>query len=394
MSAILKSVTIDNFKSLRDCTIGFNRSITCFVGLNGSGKSTVLQALSFLAAIMQNNVSGWLDTRHWLKSELKSKLSAEYGFSGLIRFNIVIEADSGREIYWDAKFNVSELKCTEERIYSFQPNQSNEQSDPVEHFWVKGSFWGTYKDNKLKRNAIIHRYEGSILASLKDDLLDDECTFVRDVVSSLKSMDLLNPISMRSGSRKTKLSDIGDSGENIASFLNTFSFDTVNSKITPQLQKFFSTLIQVSTKKKRFGWVELNMKEHFQGADIEFNARHCNDGMLRILGIVSELQCPASILCFDEIENGISIDICSLLVRMLEASGKQIIITTHNMLLVNWLHDECMRLVFKNDNGATKICRFADIPSVKEHLELLGAGDAILYLTLSQVSSDAKKVTK
>lgn len=49
---MIKSIKIDNFKSLVDFKLDFAK-FTCLVGLNGSGKSTVLQAMDFLSQLMQ-----------------------------------------------------------------------------------------------------------------------------------------------------------------------------------------------------------------------------------------------------------------------------------------------------------------------------------------------------
>lgn len=42
---MIESVRIENFRSFKDETINFG-TYTCFVGSNGSGKSTVLNALN------------------------------------------------------------------------------------------------------------------------------------------------------------------------------------------------------------------------------------------------------------------------------------------------------------------------------------------------------------
>lgn len=46
---MLQSVTVDGFKSLRNCTLKLEEKVTCLVGLNGAGKSTLLQAMSFMS---------------------------------------------------------------------------------------------------------------------------------------------------------------------------------------------------------------------------------------------------------------------------------------------------------------------------------------------------------
>ena len=59
-------------------------------------------------------------------------------------------------------------------------------------------------------------------------------------------------------------------------------------------------------------------------------------------------------MCFDEIENGISFDLTAAVADELAASGKQILVTTHDMLLVNCLPQASVRLVVKKD-GLTHV---------------------------------------
>ena len=80
---MIKSVRIVNFKSLAAVTIPIGH-FNCLVGMNGAGKSTVLQALDFLSQLMRGDVQGWLDGRGWTAADLKCKLRAELN----ITFNV------------------------------------------------------------------------------------------------------------------------------------------------------------------------------------------------------------------------------------------------------------------------------------------------------------------
>ena len=71
---MIKSIWIDNFKSLVDFELELTK-FSCLVGLNGSGKSTVLQAMDFLSQLMVGDLDGWLEERHWERADLNSKLT-------------------------------------------------------------------------------------------------------------------------------------------------------------------------------------------------------------------------------------------------------------------------------------------------------------------------------
>jgi len=38
---------------------------TCLIGLNGSGKSTILQAIDFISQLAQGRLDDWLEVREW-----------------------------------------------------------------------------------------------------------------------------------------------------------------------------------------------------------------------------------------------------------------------------------------------------------------------------------------
>ncbi len=107
----IKSIWIDNFKSLVDFKLEFT-AFNCLVGLNGSGKSTVLHALDFLSQLMRGNLDEWLKVRHWAKDDISSKLTRKSN----IEFKVVIESGPLGEIIWSGSLNRSKLRCTQEEI--------------------------------------------------------------------------------------------------------------------------------------------------------------------------------------------------------------------------------------------------------------------------------------
>ena len=62
---MIEKLFIGNFKSLVHATL-FLGKFNCLVGMNGAGKSTILQALDLLAQLMHGNVDQWLKARGWV----------------------------------------------------------------------------------------------------------------------------------------------------------------------------------------------------------------------------------------------------------------------------------------------------------------------------------------
>ena len=85
----ISKIEIDNFKSLVDFEMELPK-FTCLIGLNGSGKSTVLQALDFVSQLAMGDMGEWLRERRWTSNELKSKLSPKK----FIEFDIQFSDDN------------------------------------------------------------------------------------------------------------------------------------------------------------------------------------------------------------------------------------------------------------------------------------------------------------
>jgi predicted ATPase len=113
-----------------------------------------------------------------------------------------------------------------------------------------------------------------------------------------------------------------------------------------------------------------------------------------MLAILAEQFSPLETLLFDEIENGINPEVIEKVVDALVASPKQIIVTTHSPMLLNYMSDEVAKeavmLIYKNKDGSTHATRFFDVPSAAQKLESLPPGSAMLDVYLDQVAQEAE----
>jgi AAA15 family ATPase/GTPase len=98
---MIKSFYIDNFKSLVDFRLPPRShklgQFTCLVGLNGAGKSTVLQAFDFVGHLANGEVASWLKQREWKTSDLTSRFLK---LKKLIQFEIEVEVTETGRIVW------------------------------------------------------------------------------------------------------------------------------------------------------------------------------------------------------------------------------------------------------------------------------------------------------
>jgi predicted ATPase len=417
---MLKQLNIDNFKSLVGFQMKFEK-FACLIGVNGVGKSTILQALDFIAAIMRGEVEQWLDDRQWDAKDINSKLSNKSN----IELSVIIELNN--KIYeWDAHFNRVSLSCTKETIFQID----------LEHYLSSGKF-ATVKETDLlftlkngKYRILSHvnvthngklvthkgkqvtyfdksyhnisfNYKGSILSVLKDSELGEELVAIRDYLGTIHSLDLLSPYLIRQQSRKED-SNVNIGGEKVATFIHQLPLEN-KRKLIHALKKYYPQVNEINTKQLSTGIIELEIVECFNQDDSSPNStlvtgvRHINDGLLRLLTILSQEYNRNDFILFDEIENGVNPEITEDLVDALVSSPKQILVTTHSPMMLNYLEDEQAKksvvFIYKNKSGITRAIPFFNIPSMMEKLKVMGPGEVFVDTELSKLEDEIQMLS-
>ena len=386
----LDKCIVDNFKSLDKFELKFSK-FTCLIGLNSAGKSTILQVIDFISQQMKGDISEWLKERNWEAKELKSK------FVNSRNITIVLGFYFDEKLYlWGFTFNPINLKCVyEEIIYS--PNLNN-QNKAETIFKVEKSKYMIIKDLETKEKLegdIIQDYEGSFLASLKPEFLPEVIRAFKSYIQNIYSLDLLSPQELRKRSRVG--TTLGLSGSNLSAFLNSFTKEQKEEMLT-QLKKAYPNLEAFNVKKSKGGWARLELVERFGDKKLTNEAKYLNDGVLRLIAILAQLQSQKSFLLFDEIENGINSELVEYLMDILIASKHQVMITTHSPMILNYIDDEVakesVQYIYKTKEGFTRSIPFFEIPSMAEKLEMMGAGSAYVDTNLEDLVDEIEEVQK
>ncbi|HEV7403859.1 MAG TPA: AAA family ATPase [Chthoniobacteraceae bacterium] len=368
---MITHVSIENFKSLvkfdlppQGNSLGW---FTCLIGMNGAGKSSLLQAFDFIAHVATGNVQEWLRNREWKKSELVSNLGKK---NAVITFTVEMKTWLNRRLTWNARFNTGLGKCTFEAIFHEEGTLLRLEDGKLNVENEDGS--------RTSYEKVPFEFEGSVLSTLKLEGTSGGIIAVKNKLASLCSLELLSPQLMRRKARTAQ--DIGGSGEKLSPFLNQLPSES-KMDLLKRLQEFYPHLIKWNIKGYRAGWKILRMQEDY-GDGTAVEAGHINDGFLRVIAILAQAYTTHSILLLDEIENGMNPAIVERLVDFLVELGKkdkQVIVTTHSPLILNYLEDsvarEAVMLLYKNDDGSTKACRYFDQPETHDKLRALGPGE-------------------
>ena len=391
-----KRFKIRNFKSIKEMDFKFSQ-VNILIGMNGAGKSTILQALDFISQLMHGDITTWLESRDWKPHDLNCKLLKESN----IELEVEVELNNQDIVIWTAQFNRTSLKCTTEKITINQKEafvlKSRELTIPT--FIKKKS--NTHNEIENSKFHALQEYEGSILSKLSIDnigfdfVFKNQLTEFRTFLRNIKSLELLAPHLMRKSTRTNEDDHVGIGGEKLSSYLFKLN-DEQKENLINFLKTFYPNIIDFKTKNQRSGWKKLIIQESTSTVNIEHEARHINDGLLRILAILAQLQSTPSFLMLDEIENGVNQEIIEKLVNILLNSKTQLLVTTHSPLVLNYLPDDiakdAVNYVYKSSDGDTQYKRFFEIPRVNEKLEFMGVGDAVLDTNLIELTNTLNSV--
>jgi predicted ATPase len=203
-------------------------------------------------------------------------------------------------------------------------------------------------------------------------------------------MDLLSPHLLRQRARSGQRS-LGLGGERLSAFL--YELDaSLQQVLLHKLRHYYPNLAHYKTQSLQSGWKQLSIQERLNGSHevVATEARHINDGMLRIMAIIAQTLTKNPVLLFDEIENGINPELIERLMDDLITAPQQIIVTTHSPMVLNYLDDatacDGVHLVYRNPRGhTTSSTPFFSIPAMREKLSALGPGEVFIDTDLTHL---------
>lgn len=395
MTLRISSIKVRNFKSLVDFKIDLAK-FSCLIGLNGAGKSTVLQFVDFLSHLVRGDVTRWLDERQWKTSDLKSKFTTKRTIEFIVAFSRSEGSAAGT---WTAHFNPTTLRCTTEFLelpgWRDTPGCTLEVSK--EHLTVS-----TTKDTAPVGHThdwsepIRFSYEGSVTAAIKDEQLPDGIREIKHFVQRMESLDMLTPEGLRHRTRAANGS-LGYGGKNLSAFV--YELGTAGrEKLTTALGTAYPQLRMLVSDSLRSGWKQLKAFEVFQDRRVLTESRHLNDGMLRLIAVLAELTSDHEFVLFDEIENGINPELIEFVIDRLVNAKQQVLVTTHSPMILNYLDDETARAgvmyLYRTPDGATRSFPFFGIPSVAEKLAVMGPGEAFVDTHLTELADEIAAVSE
>ena len=396
---------IKNFRCFLDVDVELSAvsPLTFLIGLNGSGKTTFLQAFDFAGAVMRGNIEEWLKTRNWTLNSLPTKFSSQTR-KALIEIEIEGQIDiserhsSTKKFFWSGAFNTSptQNRCTSEKMV-LSDVQSSESSEAIKLL-----------DGKLSINRIPvdlnFSYTGSVLSQLNDKIKNSipGLEEVHRFLAAIHSFDTLSTRNLRWASFPA--TTIGMNGESLAGYLDSLS-EKQRIELSQPLHDFYSWISHIETTDLDSGKKALRIVEAIGKSLNKKNGRHSdkyfkraavntNDGTLRLIAILAATQFAQGVTLFDEIENGFNPQVIQKLVELLYLSPQQTVLSTHSPEVLQYIHEEdlekTVKFFYRKNDGTTGITDFFKAEEPARKLRRLLPGEAFLDTDLEELAKQLR----
>ncbi len=237
---------------------------------------------------------------------------------------------------------------------------------------------------------------------LKDEFLPPSILKCKRLFQKIKPLELLAPEYLRQRTREAG-GDLGRCGQNLSAFLYEIG-EEKRSQLLSDLKQAYPKLQVIRAKPLRSGWKQIEIHEEYEGEDSSLfpemttEARHVNDGLLRVMAILAEPASTNSFLLFDEIENGINPELVGFIIGKLVNARQQVLVTTHSPIILNYLDDETAKAgviyLYRNRQGHTKAIKFFSIPSLQEKLKVMGPGEVFVDTDLPELTDEIETATE
>lgn len=365
----LSSIHIKHFKAIRDSgSIGLT-PFTVLIGNNGSGKSSLIEALEFMREVrcagLDEALVRWRGIEHvWNKAEkhvLKQGKGQYYYHSKPISFQIGWRNNRERITHemvinageaYDQIYIQQEIEKRNGRVTKFRDDAGwvKYPTMPTEFF-----DWGG-EDRQF--------YPGS---SCLDCGIED--TLVRSLFLNLSPDAIVRPSPQHRASHQNVLAR---DGSNLAEYLLDIRHRDLNAfnQILESLQIIlpFASDVQPTLTTEMQRTIYLQITE----GGFKIPGWLFSTGTARILALLAVLRdpTPPPVLLVEEIENGLDPRTINILIgeiRNVVESGKmQVIVTTHSPYLLDLVEHEHVILVERDKQGEPKFVRPSSIDELSQ----------------------------
>ena len=366
----LSSLTAKGYRSLRDATIEFG-DLNLFIGANGSGKSTILDALHFLQE--------GAHARDFRTPVASRGGIIDFSWKGqrTHRIELIVRLENKGKVY---RWFVAILRegvdfCIEETLEEFQPEPAQLlKADRGKGWWLGSNDAKVFFEQDATSCALA---AAGVDTSFRG----------RNIVEFIRRWGFFdpNPFLLRSDWRGVGLDRLDSYGRNLAGVL--YNIAKSSPETLERIRSATHSIVGIPTSispEEREGSFYIMQKEH--GVKYPIPQMGISSGTLRMLALMTALiaEPAAELVGIEEPENYVHPSaLRSLVDHILNASERtQVLITTHSPLLLDFVDDpSVVSVVRHSEDIGTTVIREKHPAGVRQALEASGFGLGEFYET-------------
>lgn len=364
---VIELLHVQNYRVLRDVTFDKLTPLTVLLGPNGSGKSTVFDVFAFLNEAFTTNLRRAWDRRNRMH-EIRSR-----GASGPIVFELQYrEGRQGRKVTYRLAIDEergSPVVVEELLRWSIAPSQGRSK-DILKFSRGAGSVYddksGEKSDESLDSPDLL---AVSTLGQLsRHPRVAALRRFITGWYLSYVSAD--NTRSLPESGPQERLSQTGDNLPNVIQYLQEQHPERL-VRIFRTLGERIPNLERLEPEPLADGRLLLRLKD--RSFDEPILGRFTSDGTLKLLAYLTVLHDPEppSIVGIEEPENQLHPRLLPVLAEEARhaAARSQMLVTTHSPFFADALRPKELWMLYREEDGFTRVLRAADVPQLTAMVE-------------------------
>ena len=370
---MIKELIIRDFFSFKgEHKIELNSGVNILVGVNGSGKTSFLNAFTLLhEGIAGNGLSALF--RQWgtynaiinaCGEQKPDCFSITYVFDADVLKKIVPASPFKNDVY----YKITVFPIGDGTSYSLCETLYSEDSRCKKKKFAYLEFRngiGQISVRKKSGTIEVEKYDGGMLSAQEFALrqITDPQRYlpsfvVREAINAIAGYSKFNFDKVRQPAEANDLKRLISTGENLSQLLSN-----LNNNYTFQYEKIRECLSDINPNFTGIGYnffgsrLYLSLRE--KNLSHAIDALHMSDGTLKYMLLLSIFYNPdrGSLIDIDEPESCLHPDMIRSVAKMMKSAAKtsQIIVATHSALLLNAFELDDILVFEKNDRNETQI---------------------------------------
>ncbi len=390
---MLRTFHVENFKCLRDVKVDL-APFTVLIGPNDSGKTSILDALRLI---------GQTFTREW------SQIFTDENRPEVLAWR----HEPGTQIRWKLAFG--DGSCSFDYQWSYPSRQEQARCSNGASFRKEGpkggaSFTSTTSGTETPEHFSQFPQWQTVLRSLLEDASPESVAFregITGFVSALRELPRyrLDPDALRAAAVPQANAVLTPSGDNLVAVLDRLISGPERSAIVELeagLRAAIPTIhgIALPTVEGGNGTKVLEFSLAGKGKSLTtIPCAHASDGAMLLTAFLALAYSEQpGMLLIEEPENGLHPSRLRAVVEMLRklSTGevgtrpRQVILTTHSPLLLNYARPEEVRIVRRDPESGTRVTPLTEVPDIEKLLAEFAVGE-LWYLLGEDALVEGKK---